>query len=126
MLRPFGTPNHPRRGPDGEALWPGPAEWGRVDLRVPRRASFVVLCSKTGPVDWWYAGGSVPRDFAILSSSHPALAALMRAGYKVELEGAANPELHGPGHGGRVFRYLRSRIAAHRRTGPGREEGASA
>jgi hypothetical protein len=42
--------------------------------------------------------------------------AVLRTGYKIELEGATNPALYGPSHRRWVFRYLRSRIANWRAT----------
>ena len=36
---------------------------------------------------------------------------VLRAGYKIELEGATNPALYGRNHSRWVFRYLRSKVA---------------
>ena len=40
----------------------------------------------------------------------PRSCALLRAGHKIELEGATNPALYGRSHSRWVFRYLRSRV----------------
>jgi hypothetical protein len=71
VLSLFGTPTRPRRGPDGERLWVGASDWDHVDVRLPRRTSFLLICPKSQPIDWWSAENSLPRDVAVACGPYP-------------------------------------------------------
>ena len=67
----FGTTARPRRDPDGEQLWLRPSERNWIDLRLPRMATYLLICPKSPPVDWWSAEKSLPRDVAVFCGPYP-------------------------------------------------------
>jgi hypothetical protein len=72
VLSLFGTPTRPRRGWDGEQLWSSPSDSDYLDLRLPRKTSFLLVCPKAQPVGWWQAQGSLPPDVAAMCAPLPA------------------------------------------------------
>jgi hypothetical protein len=58
-------------GPDGEQLWLGPSDRDGVELLLPRRNSFVLVCPKSQPIHWWASQKSLPRDVAVVCWPHP-------------------------------------------------------
>ena len=79
-LSSFGTPERPR-SVDGHALWPGPTGWSVAALRAPRTVDYVLVCPKTGPLDWWWGMGP-PRGVAALCSLYladPRLVPMLRS-----------------------------------------------
>jgi hypothetical protein len=114
-LSSFGTPQRPRTV-DGHALWPGPSGWSVVTVRAPPRIDYVLVCPKTGPLDWWWATGPprgvaavCPRYFAELRLA-TMLAAVCPRRTPAVFVGDLDPVA--------VAQYLAARRVLRRRHGP--------
>ena len=79
-------------------MWLGPSALDCLDLRLPRKASFLVVCPKVQPIDWLFASQGAPRDIAFVCGPYPTerralpiLQAITRAAPRVVFVGDMDP-----------------------------------